>query len=180
MTKQLQDFEGKSVHSSTIKVTNAGDGLSKAMAVEPHEFHQGDKVYLVIEGEVARVSFDPVSKDLLSGPQVRVHTVKAGTATLVDHGLVAKVLDEQKAKNVAEEKRLKLEAEKLKGTQRLVGSDGDDSKPNPEAVSTTKAKGETVKRYDPKDPDAVKAAADKKAPATKAPAKKATGARKRS
>lgn len=159
MAPKLSPFEGKSVNRSTVKITNAGDGLSQALGIEPVEYHQGDKVYVVLECDVSRVSFEPVSKDLLDGPQVRVHTFKAGTATVVDAKLVSDAVEEQAKRN-------KLAEDEKRGQERLVGADGDDSKPNPAAKPT---KGNL--RYDPKDPAAAKAAATK--PAKKAPAKAA-------
>lgn len=103
--KALHDFEGADVLQATIKVTNAGDGLSQAMHVEPEEFRLGDTVYLVIEATVSRVNYEEI-KD--TEALKRVHTLKAGTATMVDGTLVAGVLDEQK-----------LKIEKAQGVERL-------------------------------------------------------------
>lgn len=96
----LSDFEGKPVRRSTISITNAGDGLSEAMKVEPVEHHQGDRVYVVLECEVAKVGFAPIDKDDPAGDQARVHTFRAGTATIVDADLVATVIAEQREKNL--------------------------------------------------------------------------------
>jgi glucokinase len=91
----LAAFDGKAVLSAGIAITGAGDGLSEALAVEPQEFHHGEKVYVVIETEVAKVRFDPV-KDT-EGLR-RVHFLKAGTATIVGESVVAEALEEQKRK----------------------------------------------------------------------------------
>lgn len=91
----LTPFEGLPVTRTTVKVTNAGDGLSQAMKVDPAELHQGDRVYLVLECEVAKVTHEPVDREDPRGPQARVHTLRAGRATLVDADLVRGVLDEQ-------------------------------------------------------------------------------------
>src|SRR5262245_20036556 len=91
----LHDVEGKPVHMATIKIVGAGDGLSKALAIDPEEYHQGDRAYVVLECTMLRLGFEPVSPALPSGPQVRVHTFKAGTAAIVERSLVGKIIDEQ-------------------------------------------------------------------------------------
>jgi len=91
-TNDLGTFDDRDVLRTTIAVTNAGDGLSDALKVDPQLMHLGDKVYVVLECEVAKVRFDPIKDtDALS----RVHVLKAGTATLVDADLVRAQLDEQ-------------------------------------------------------------------------------------
>lgn len=97
-TSALHDFDGKPVLGTGIVVTNAGDGLSQAMKVEPKELHQGDEVFIVIRGIVQKVRFEPIDKDEPAGAQRRVHVVKGGTATLVDGDLVKSHLDEQAAR----------------------------------------------------------------------------------
>lgn len=86
----LSQFENHDVLASTVAITNAGDGLSKALAVSPQELHFGDKVYVVLECEMHRVRFDPI-KDTQA--LARVHVLRAGTASLVDEKLVREVLD---------------------------------------------------------------------------------------
>lgn len=94
-TSQLTPFDGHDVIRTTVAVTNAGDGLSEAMKIDPTELHHGDRVYLVLECEVAKVRFDPVGDtDALS----RVHILRAGTAAMVDKELVESVLAEQRIK----------------------------------------------------------------------------------
>lgn len=88
-------FEGREVAGYKIKITNAGDGLSAAMAIDPEAFTLGEHVYVVLECEVGRISFDPV-KD--TNGVIRVQTLKAGTATTVDKELVDEVLEEQRVK----------------------------------------------------------------------------------
>ena len=91
----LGTFDDKDVLSTSIAITSAGDGLSKALAVDPQLLHHGEKVYVVLECEVTNVSFPPV-KD--TDGVSRKHTLKAGMATIVDKELVADVLDAQLAK----------------------------------------------------------------------------------
>lgn len=89
----LHQFDGRDVLATTIAITNAGDGLSNAMKVAPTEFHHGQKVYVVLETEVAKVSFQPLAE----GTQElqRIHTLRAGNATIVDADLVKAHLDLQ-------------------------------------------------------------------------------------
>lgn len=113
---KLTDFDGHTVANTTIKVTGAGDGLSKAMQIEPREYHHGETVNVVIECEVSQVGFVPVSDtELLS----RVHTLRAQTATIVDASVVADVLDEQKRLNAEHEARIEAERRRAKGEYSL-------------------------------------------------------------
>jgi hypothetical protein len=91
----LGTFDGHDVITSTVAITNAGDGLSQAMSIEHTELHHGDKVYVVLECEVTNVAF-PVIKDTES--LSRKHTLRAGVATIVDKRLVDSVIGEQKRK----------------------------------------------------------------------------------
>lgn len=93
----IASFETREVIGSTIAVTNAGDGLSKAMDIEPVELHIGDVVHVVLECEVAKVTHT-VSKDDNS-KLVRVQSLRAGVATIVAAELVEEVIDAQRAKN---------------------------------------------------------------------------------
>lgn len=88
----LTAFEGRDVLSSTVAIRNAGDGLSKAMSVDPVELHQDQIVYVVIECEVEKIRFDRVPKT--EGLE-RVHMLKAGRATLIDKSVVDAELDAQ-------------------------------------------------------------------------------------
>lgn len=112
-TPKLTQFEGRDVLQTTVAIRNTGDGLSDALAVDPHEYHQGERVYVVLECDVEKLRFDPIPKtDALS----RVHMLKAGNATIVDAALVADALSAQ-----AERIRLAKEAEE--GVQRMVLTD---------------------------------------------------------
>jgi hypothetical protein len=94
----LAPFEDQEVVRSTIAVTNAGDGLSDAMKVNPVELHLGEKVYVVLEATVTKVRFDPADREEPDGEVIRVHVLKAGTAALVDRKVVGKLLDAQAEK----------------------------------------------------------------------------------
>lgn len=98
MTDTLPQFENRDVVRTSIAVTNAGDGLSEAVGIEPQVFHLGDVVHVVLECEVTRVNHRPIrDTEVLE----RVHTLKAGTATIVEPDAVADMLREQKEKNEA-------------------------------------------------------------------------------
>jgi hypothetical protein len=108
----LSQFDNRDVLSATVAITGAGDGLLKALAVEPTEFHHGDRVFVVLEGEVTKVGFSPIKDtDALQ----RVHTIKAATVTMVDESLVRDVLDQQE-----------IALERAQGIVRLPGMAGED------------------------------------------------------
>lgn len=89
----LGSFEGLDVVSTKIAITNAGDGLSKAMQIEPQQLHLGDTVYVVLEATVGKISYAGVKDtDVLE----RVQVLKAGVATIVEEALVKDVLDAQR------------------------------------------------------------------------------------
>jgi len=96
----LHPFEGTDVVSSTIIITNAGDGLSENLKVEPIEIHRGNRGYLVLEWECTKVGFMPANKDDLGGDAIRVQTLRAGTAVFCDAELVADLIAHQKDKNL--------------------------------------------------------------------------------
>lgn len=96
MANNLNDFEGHEVIGTTVAITNAGDGLSAALKVDPIEYEHGDTVCVVLECEVAKVRFDPSKDD----PEllIRHHVLKAGTAAVVEGSMVAPVLTETRKK----------------------------------------------------------------------------------
>lgn len=116
----LSPFDGRDVVRSTIMVTNAGDGLSAAMAVDPREYHHGQEVTLVIRGTVAKVRFDPLDTDSPEDSAlVRVHSIKAGTAVILDEA------GEKKVKGILDKTadRIKRAIEAARGIDRLPGVD---------------------------------------------------------
>lgn len=91
----LHDFDGREVVATSVQITNAGDGLSSALSIEPQEFSHGEIVCVVLRCEVSKVGFVPV-KD--TDRLTRVHTLRTGTATIVDPKLVQDLLDQQQVK----------------------------------------------------------------------------------
>lgn len=86
----LGTFEGRDIVQTAVAVTNAGDGLSQSLTVEPQILHVGDTGAVVLEYEVTKIGFAPV-KD--TEVLVRVATLRAGNATLIDRAVVADALD---------------------------------------------------------------------------------------
>jgi hypothetical protein len=91
----LEPHDGREVLSTTVKITKAGDGLSKALNVEPAELHHGQTVFVVLECEVGRIAYDPVPD---TQGLSRTHTLVTGAATLVDEELVSDLIEQQKRK----------------------------------------------------------------------------------
>lgn len=86
----LGTFEGRDIVQTSVAVTNAGDGLSQSLTVDPKILHVGDTGAVVLEYEVVRIQFRPVADtDVLN----RIATLKAGNATLIDRSVVGDVLD---------------------------------------------------------------------------------------
>lgn len=109
----LGSFEGLDVVSTKIAITNAGDGLSKAMQIAPQTLHLGDTVYVVLEAQVGKISYSGVKDtDVLE----RIQVLKAGVATLVDEALVKDVLEAQR-----------IAIERASGVERLDFGDGGES-----------------------------------------------------
>lgn len=108
----LGTFDDQPVLATGIRITNAGDGLSAALQVDPRIMHHGEKIYVVLETEVSNVAFPPL-KDVAG--VTRLHTLKAGAATIVDADMVRDVLDAQAVR-----------LERAKGVVRLpYGADED-------------------------------------------------------
>lgn len=106
---ELSSFDGRDVLRTAIAVTNAGDGLSDAMSVDPRELHVGETVYLLIEAEVSKVRFEPI-KD--TEALARIHVLRAGTATFMEPALADSAISEMRD-------RVKLAKEAERGIARL-------------------------------------------------------------
>jgi hypothetical protein len=115
----LPDFDGRDVVRATIEVTNAGDGLSAAMAVSPSALHMGDEVYVLIRGEVSKVSHKPLDPKDEDSALVRIQTIKAGDATILGDAAIKRV--KKDIDKTADTIRRALEA--AQGVSRLPGVD---------------------------------------------------------
>lgn len=112
----LKKFEGKEVSRATIAVTKAGDGLSAALSVDPTEYGINDRVYVVLETHVGKVTHldDKDRPNAL----IRQHTLVTEHAAIVDGQVVAELLAETKQK-VLEKKEAD---ERERGIERLPGT----------------------------------------------------------
>jgi hypothetical protein len=110
MSEKLTPYRGHDVLSATVAIRNAGDGLSKAMDVEPVELALTSKVHVVLECEVEKHRYDPIPDT--DGYQL-VNMLKAGRATIVDAEFVEKYLDDQQRRidEAAGQIRLPVDAE---------------------------------------------------------------------
>lgn len=137
----LSDFDGRTVGATAIKVTNAGDGLSQALQVDPQEFQLGDTVYVVLETTVAKVEHGPITEGDQVGPLCRSHSLRAGAATIVDKDLVAEQLRVQTVRIKA---ALEEAAERQHGIQVVPGTGWADEDAEADAQGSM---------YDDGDPD---------------------------
>lgn len=92
----LGEFEGRDILRTTVAITQAGDGLSEALAVAPSAHGIGDTVYVLMACTVADVRFLPADKDDPDMGLVRRHTLRAGTATLVDRETAQPLIVDQR------------------------------------------------------------------------------------
>lgn len=112
-------FGGQSVASVAVKVTNAGDGLSEAMRVDPVDLRFGQRVYQVIEGFVTKAEVMPVTPADPQGDVVVKYTIKAGTSTLVDEGTVIEAIDITRNRILRAQEEAAAQKQ-LEGTERPV------------------------------------------------------------
>ena len=92
----LSQFENKAVRQVGVEIPGAAGGLRESMRIEPREFHQGERVHIVLACDVTKVRFEPIDKDDPAGDQRRVHVFAVDEATIVDAELVSAQLDEQR------------------------------------------------------------------------------------
>lgn len=103
MARQISlgsDPDGAQIVDVTIALKNAGDGLSKAMAVEPQVHKKGDRVRIIIDGVVDAIHFTPM---LLRGGErdyTRTHrhqVIVAEQATFVGAEVGAEIMEAHRA-----------------------------------------------------------------------------------
>lgn len=95
-----EPFDGRAVVKTTVKIKNAGDGLSKAMAADAQTIHLGERLTVVLEVDCSGVDVRPLDKDDLSGPVTVAYVLSATSkATIVDDKLVRAALDAQQKRN---------------------------------------------------------------------------------
>jgi hypothetical protein len=101
--EKLTPFEGRPVIATAIEIPGAGGGLRDALTIDPQEFHYGETVFVVIEGKVGKLRFDPV-KDAGDGVK-RVHVLDTQAATVAERATVEALLEAQ-ARRIEEAKGL--------------------------------------------------------------------------
>lgn len=132
----LTPFDGRAVLGTGVSIRNAGDGLSKAMKVDPKELHHGQEVTIAVRCVVDKVRFDPVED---TEGLLRVHVLKAGSATLVDDKLVSDAIEamERKIEEAAGVERLPFgekkdgEGEGDGGEPKADSNEGEPVEPTP-------------------------------------------------
>lgn len=114
MSVNLGEFEGKKVVGTTIALRRAGDGLSKALGIEPRILHQGDRIQVLLDVVVGPVGFIPVPDD--PGAVTRKHDLMTETSVIVDS-------DEMRGLITDMAEKIARDAERRKGVQRLPTPD---------------------------------------------------------
>jgi len=98
MGTPLGDLDGEDFTHTTIKLVNAGDGLSDALRVEPVWLRNGDEGYCIIKFHVASITGKPwVGKAGATGLE-RIVTLSAQAAALADEDLVGPVIAEMQTR----------------------------------------------------------------------------------
>lgn len=114
---ELEPFEGLPVVSAGIEIPGAAGGLRDAMKVEPRAWHQGDRCYVLLECDVAKVRHDPIEQGEYNGPQRRVHILNALGGTIMEPDLAKPAID-------AQHERITKAREEALGIQRLTDDTG--------------------------------------------------------
>lgn len=129
---RLPSFERKPVKKITVRVTNAGDGLSEALRFEPRPLRIGEEVDILIRGKVTAINHKNTADDGDDVEIERVQTVKASEVAFVDREDAEPLL--KTANERLHEHRLNesLREDAEKGQARMDADDDDPTKPKPE------------------------------------------------
>lgn len=123
-TSQLPPYGGKAVVRTAIKITNAGDGLSQGLAIDPQVLALGETHYVVLECVVDSHEHDRIlDRGNDTGLVVLNQVLKAGTGTLIDKELVASVIAEQATRIEAAKDAALRAKEEAEGIQRIPYGD---------------------------------------------------------
>jgi hypothetical protein len=112
----VEEFDGRDVIEVEVRVTNTGDGLSHAMKFDPVLHHHGERVRIILDGEVDHIDYQRVKNTTYLK---RVETVKAEGGMFVDSEVVEKMLNEHT-------ERIATLEEEAKGKARLKGQNDED------------------------------------------------------
>lgn len=104
-----ETYKGLDVLATVIKITNTGDGLSKAMSIEPVMVEFGDVVYVALRLEKTKDGYDVLfSKDDETPLGVAyVQQFKATQSAFIPERAVRKAIDSMHDKIVAAEEARK-------------------------------------------------------------------------
>lgn len=95
----LGTYLDKPVFKTATKITNTGDGLSKALGIDPQVLDPDKPVFVVLRCVPTNHILKPmVLEDTQQQGWELIYQLKAGLATIVDGELVKEVLDEQQKK----------------------------------------------------------------------------------
>lgn len=111
----LGEYLGKDIIRTSVKITKAGDGLSKSVGITPQLFAQGDELMVLVKVRVGQHIHKPIpDTECLE----LVQEFEALTATIVTDQASSRRLAQQ-------EQALAKAAEKKKGVERLPGEVAD-------------------------------------------------------
>ena len=72
---KISDYEGHAVTGASVSIRNTGDGLSKAMGVDPVKLELGSTVFVVLECEVEKHRYEEAG---FADDLILVNMLKAG------------------------------------------------------------------------------------------------------
>ncbi len=98
MTTVIEIHDGRDVIGAKMSLTNAGDGLSKAMALEPVRFSIGDRVLVLVDAVVAKEQYVPAINGDLNGPLHFVAVLKAEAAKITTLQAAQREMDKHKGR----------------------------------------------------------------------------------
>lgn len=98
-TSKLPEYGGQPVVRTAMKITNAGDGLSAGLAIDPAVLPLGGTVFVVLECVVDSHEHDRImDRGNDTGLLVLNQVLKAGTGTLIDGDVVREAIRDQDEK----------------------------------------------------------------------------------
>lgn len=77
----LGDYLGRAVSATSVRITKAGDGLSKQLDIAPRLLQPGERVRVVLEATVTQHTHKPIKK---ADTWELVQTLEAETVTFAD------------------------------------------------------------------------------------------------
>ena len=114
----LGDFEGTPVKMVGIGISNAGDGLTPALAIAPVLIRKRDRVFVLLECECTDVRHPSIDEN--GEYCMRKQILHTTMATIVDAEVAEPLIAAQKERNL----EAQLAKEKAQGVQHTVEADG--------------------------------------------------------